>query len=66
MSRFTIDVDDQFDKLLAELAAQKGSSKASVVRDAVASYAYLKKEQQGGRTVSVTEGDVIVKDVVLP
>ncbi len=67
MPRFTIDMDDQFNKTLSDLA--EGSSKADVIRRAVASYKYLKSEVNNnlGKRISITDAaGNIQKDVVLP
>ncbi len=68
MPRFTIDVDDKFNDVLNELA--KGTTKADVIRRAVASYQYLKSETAApadGRRISITDSaGNIQKDVVLP
>lgn len=68
MSRFTIDLDDEFDKKLSELQGRTGaSSKADVIRKAVASYDFLKGQvASDGTNVSITKGNRIIKDVVLP
>ena len=68
MPRLTIDVDDKFNDTLNELA--KGTSKADVIRRAIASYQYLKSETaepNSGNRISITDADgKIQKDVVLP
>ncbi len=68
MPRFTIDIDDKFNDVLSELA--KGTTKADVIRRAVASYQYLKAEtsnQDSGKRISITDAaGNIQKDVVLP
>jgi len=68
MPRFTIDIDDQFNETLTNLA--NGGSKADVIRKAVASYQYLKSEvpnAQSGKRVSITDTDGKVQsNVVLP
>jgi hypothetical protein len=68
MQRFTIDIDDQFAKTLADLA--NGGSKADVVRKAVATYSYLKSQvpnRESGRQVSITDSSgKVEKDVILP
>lgn len=67
MSRYTIDLGEKFDELLTALAKGKDITKSEIIRRAVASYAYLAKETEEGRRVSITDaGDRIVKDVVLP
>jgi hypothetical protein len=68
MPRFTIDIDDQFNETLSNLA--NGGSKADVIRKAIASYQYLKSEvpnSQSGKRISITDADGNVqKDVILP
>jgi predicted transcriptional regulator len=66
MPRLTIDVGTEFDGLLSELAKEKESTKAEIIRRAVASYAYLKKHAADNK-VSITDADnKVLKDVVLP
>ena len=68
MTRFTIDIDDQFNQTLTNLA--NGGSKADVIRKAVASYQYLKSEvpnQNSGKRIAIIDVDGgNRKDVVLP
>ena len=68
MSRFTIDTDQQFDQNLTDLVNMTGGTKADVLRKALATYKYLKTEdQQSQNKVSITNKDnVVVKDVILP
>ena len=70
MPRYTIDVDDQFNKMLEDLAKSKGSTKAEVIRNAVSTYSYLQNEAPASdpsKNVSITDGQgQIVKDVILP
>jgi predicted transcriptional regulator len=68
MARYTIDVDQDFDRLLTNLAREKGSTKADVIRRAVSSYSYLIKETSNdpGKKVSITSPeDKVLKDVIL-
>jgi len=68
MPRFTIDIDDQFNQTLTNLA--NGGSKADVIRKAVASYQYLRSEvpnAQSDKRVSITDKDGKVQaNVILP
>ncbi len=68
MKRFTMDIDERFDKNLTELA--NGGSKVEVIRRALATYQYLKREVGDGDTgkmVSITTPDgAIEKNVILP
>jgi hypothetical protein len=68
MARFTIDTDQQFDQNLNDLVNMTGGTKADVLRKALATYKYLKTEdQQPENKVSITTKDnVVVKDVILP
>jgi predicted transcriptional regulator len=69
MPRFTIDIDDKFDKLLSEIAEQKNSTKAEAIRAAVASYSFLQKQlsQDKDAKVSITnQKDEVLKDIQLP
>lgn len=70
MPRYTIDFDDEFDKTLSELVKDtSASTKAEVIRRAVASYSYLKKQQRQNDDlkVSITDKDNnVIKEIVLP
>ena len=68
MPRFTIDVDEKFDKLLSEIAEEKNSSKAEAIRAAVASYGFLQKQLKNKDVkVSITnQKDEVLKDIQLP
>jgi hypothetical protein len=68
MARFTIDTDQQFDQNLDALVTMTGGTKADVLRKALATYKYLKNEDQDPQNkVSITNKDnVVLKDVILP
>jgi predicted transcriptional regulator len=69
MPRYTIDFDDDFDKTLTELVkTSDATTKADVIRRAVATYSYLKKEQKAHKNakVAITEDDKVKKEIVLP
>ena len=69
MPRYTIDFGGDTDSLLQELAESKGVSKAEIIRNALASYAYLSSntDRAKGRKVSITDSkDRVLKDIVLP
>ena len=68
MARFTIDTDQQFDRNLDELVNMTGGTKADVLRKALATYKYLKTENQDSQNkVSITNKDnVVMKGVILP
>ena len=69
MKRLTIDVGSKIDARLTALAETKQTSKAEVIRNAIATYAYLDKEVNGpeGHRVAVADADgKVVKEVILP
>lgn len=69
MARYTIDFDDKFDKTLSDLLeSTDATTKADVIRRAVASYSYLKKAQQENKDakIVVTDNDKLHKEIVLP
>jgi hypothetical protein len=67
MARFTIDTDQKFDQNLDDLVNLTGGTKADVIRKALATYKYLKTEDQDPEsTVSITKNGIVVKDVILP
>lgn len=67
-TRFTMDVGEEFDAKLTELSARGETSKAEIIKRAVASYAYLKDQTRDGNRVAITDKDtgVVLKDVILP
>jgi hypothetical protein len=72
MPRFTIDIDDKFDKTLSGLVSDtSASTKAEVIRNAVAVYNYLKSAtpkdaQTGAQVVSIKGADGTEKQVLIP
>jgi hypothetical protein len=69
MPRYTIDFDKDFDNTLSELVeTTDATTKADVIRRAVASYSYLKKQQRSNKDakIVITDDDKLKKEVVLP
>lgn len=69
MPRYTIDFDKDFDKTLSELVeSTDATTKADVIRRAVASYSYLKKQQRANKDakIVITDDDKLKKEIVLP
>ena len=69
MPRYTIDFDKDFDKTLSELVeTTDATTKADVIRRAVASYSYLKKQQKANKDakIVITDDDKLKKEIVLP
>lgn len=69
MARITLEVGEDVSKALEALSAEKSTSKAEVIRRALASYAYLDQNtsSETGTKVSITDkNDNVLKDVILP
>jgi hypothetical protein len=70
MPRYTIDFDDDFDKMLGDLVKNTdATTKAEVIRRAVASYNYLKKQQREQHDTKlriVDKDDKPLQEIVLP
>ena len=67
MPKLTIRFGDKTDKLLKELAAEKGTTKTEIIRRALLTYKYLNDEtKDGDKHVSVTSASTPIKHVILP
>jgi Arc/MetJ-type ribon-helix-helix transcriptional regulator len=70
MPRYTIDFDEEFDRTLTELVKKTdATTKADVIRRAVASYSYLKKQQRERKDAKlriVDEHDKPLQEIILP
>jgi hypothetical protein len=69
MPRYTIDFDKDFDKTLSELVdTTDATTKADVIRRAVASYSYLKRQQKDNKDakIVITGDGGVNKEIVLP
>ena len=73
MPKLTIEFDETVNKLLNTLSESKGTSKAEIIRRALATYKYLTDEtKEEDKRVSVTTVSTstkpakIIKDVLLP
>jgi len=68
--RYTIDFDDDFDRMLSDLVKNTdATTKADVIRRAVASYNYLKKQQRDQKDTKlriVDKDDRPLQEIVLP
>ena len=67
MSRYTMDVGEDIERLLEELATSTHTTKSEVIRRSLATYAYLRKAtgQQGHKISITTDSDKVIKDVIL-
>jgi predicted transcriptional regulator len=76
MARYTLELNSDLDRILGKLAEANSTSKSDIIRNALASYAYLNeqtrevnksKETEMQMKVSITNmHDKVIKDVVLP
>ncbi|CAE6768396.1 MULTISPECIES: ribbon-helix-helix protein, CopG family [Xanthomonas] len=67
--RYTIDLDANFDATLSSLASQKGTTKAEIIRRALATYTILSQQTQTreGQKVSITDSaDHVLKNIMVP
>ncbi len=65
MTTYTMDMDAKFEQTLSDLA--KGSSRADVIRNAVATYKYLKSKVPAGSSdnVAISNKEGVVQQVVI-
>ncbi len=68
MPQYSVNFSSDFDKVLADTSKQQGTTKADIIRKAVASYVYLSKETTNAdRKVSITDNQgLVIKDIILP
>jgi predicted transcriptional regulator len=68
MPKLTIRFGDRTDKMLTELAEEKGTTKTEIIRRALGTYKYLDEEiKDGSKRVSITTtSNDTIKDVILP
>jgi hypothetical protein len=68
-TRYTIDLNKEYEEKLSALAKEKGVSKADVIRRALATYTYITGQAplNGTNKVSITnQQDEVLKDLILP
>lgn len=63
--RYSIDIGEKLDNLLTDLAKAQDSSRAEIIRRAVAYYAFLSKEAAQGRKISVTDEEGRSRELVI-
>ncbi len=68
MGKLTVEFNAKMDEILTELATEKGTSKAEVLRRAVALYRYLTRESESGKRVLISDStkEIKEKEIVLP
>jgi len=67
MAKFTITFGPDSDEVLDRLASQAGTSKADIIKRALALYNYAETETKRNpkRKLAITEDNVAVRDIVL-
>lgn len=66
MARFTIDVGERFDKMLSDLAENEETTKAEIIRRAVALYAVVKPAANAGEKILLTPREGSPREVIVP
>ena len=66
MPKLTIEFNPKMNEILGDLADERGTTKVDILRRAVALYKFLDLEQKAGNRISVTRGEKIMKDIVMP
>jgi len=68
--KYILETSDNFDAVLRDLARRKGIIKAEVIRNAVASYAFLQRELQpdenGEKHLVIRNDEEILQRIELP
>ena len=68
-TRYTIDLDKKFDETLSDLAASKGTTKAEIIKRALATYSFISEQTpaDSNKKVSITSADdKVLKDIIIP
>jgi predicted transcriptional regulator len=68
-TRYTIDLDQNLDKTLSGLAENKGTTKAEIIKRALATYSFISGQtpSESGKKVSITDqSDKVLKDIAIP
>lgn len=68
-TRYTIDLDQAFDEKLSTLAAEKRTTKAEIIKRALATYNMLSAQApiNSNTKVSITnDEDKVLKDIIIP
>jgi predicted transcriptional regulator len=68
-TRYTMDLDKQLDKALSELAERKGTSKAEIIKRALATYSFISGQAPANSNTKfsiTTSDDKVLKDIIIP
>lgn len=69
MPRYTMDLTDDFDSLLTEMAKKEGVSKSEIIRRSVAVYKFMEEEVTSvpnSKIVIASENNQVEKILVMP
>jgi hypothetical protein len=65
MAKFTVQLNDEMDEILSDLARQEGIPKTQVIRRSLALLKFLQEEERNGRKLAVTDNENnVVKEIV--
>lgn len=65
MAKYTIDLGEDANKQLDEVAKEKGMTKADVIRRAVATYVTVNREVKNGNRLTISNSeDRVIKELV--
>lgn len=65
MAKYTIDLGEDANKQLDEVAKEKGMTKADVIRRAVATYVTVNREMKNGNRLTISNSeDRVIKELV--
>lgn len=65
MAKYTIDLGEDANKQLDEVAKEKGMTKADVIRRAVATYVTVNREVKKGNRLTISNAeDRVIKELV--
>jgi hypothetical protein len=67
MATLTLETDRKFDDTLADLVKTTGGTEADVLLRAVATYKFLKEQDQDpAKKISITRNGTVLNDITLP
>lgn len=67
MAKLNIQFDEEMDKMLEELAEKKGTTKAEIIRRALAIYKYVEEETRGGKrrlAITSAQDEKVLKEII--
>lgn len=65
MAKYTIDLGNEANRQLEDVAKEKGMTKADLIRRAIATYVVVNRETKNGNRVTVSDAsDRVIKELV--